>query len=84
MQAEQIKHVRESMNLKRRFKEQADEFLLKIKAKMAKRHSMQDDEDLVFVGVHDRRTDHIAYMRTEFKEEPLEEDYFQDAMETYR
>ena len=42
-------------------------------------------EELVFVGIHNRRTDFKQYHRSKVAGlEELQEEYFQDAMEEYR
>ena len=47
--------------------------------------SAQVDPDLVFIGIHNRRTDFQKYTDTKFYGVmDLEEEYFQEAMDYYR
>ncbi len=39
---------------------------------------------IFFVGVHNRRTDHVDYHRRKAKRGPLKADYFRDAFQAYR
>ena len=39
---------------------------------------------MTFVGIHNRRTDHIDFMRKTADLKPIETDFFYDAMEYFR
>ena len=41
-------------------------------------------KDITFIGVHNRRTDHLAYSKEQFGNKPLTASYFHDAMDIYR
>ena len=44
-------------------------------------------KDITYIGIHNRRTDHLAFMRNEMKMKDLEElgkDFFMDGMEYFR
>lgn len=41
-------------------------------------------KDITFIGVHNRRTDHLAYAKEQFGHTPLTASYFHDAMDIYR
>ena len=40
--------------------------------------------EMTFVGIHNRRTDHIDFMRKTADLKPIETDFFYDAMEYFR
>lgn len=40
--------------------------------------------NIFFVGIHNRRTDHIEWTRKRHKQEPLTPEFFYDAMDSYR
>ena len=61
----------------------------KKKSKKSKRKSKtkaaQDDADeIVFVGIHCRRTDHISYEQNEMGAVPVNRHYYEDAMAAFR
>eukprot|EP00095_Tigriopus_kingsejongensis_P007597 maker-scaffold417_size177606-snap-gene-0.46 protein:Tk07597 transcript:maker-scaffold417_size177606-snap-gene-0.46-mRNA-1 annotation:"galactoside 2-alpha-l-fucosyltransferase 2" len=39
---------------------------------------------ITFIGVHNRRTDHLKYFQTHFHQGPLKPSYFHDAMDIFR
>ena len=47
-------------------------------------NKMGIDHEITFVGVHNRRSDHIEYMRERLKLEPLSENYFSAAFKYFR
>ena len=47
-------------------------------------NKMGIDHEITFVGVHNRRSDHIEFMRERLKLEPLSENYFSAAFEYFR
>ena len=47
-------------------------------------NNMGIDDEITFVGVHNRRSDHVEFMRERLKIEPLEENYFSFAFEYFR
>jgi hypothetical protein len=40
--------------------------------------------DITWIGVHNRRTDHIKYTREKHDRKPLEPEFFHDAMDEFR
>ncbi len=55
----------------------------KVAKKFARRRHIKESE-ITFIGVHNRRTDHIEYTKQHHKQEPLEPEFFYDAMEEFR
>ena len=55
---------------------------------MAKKYydkkSLKSMKDVTFIGVHIRRTDHLEFMKKKYAQEPLEEDYYNDAMDYFQ
>ena len=41
-------------------------------------------KQITYVGIHNRRTDSVEFIKREWYQEPLREDYFEDAMEYFR
>ncbi|XP_059089721.1 galactoside alpha-(1,2)-fucosyltransferase 1-like [Tigriopus californicus] len=41
-------------------------------------------KEITFIGVHNRRTDHLEYFERYFKKKPLKPSYFHDAMDIFR
>ena len=41
-------------------------------------------KDITFIGVHNRRTDHLAWTKKQHNQEPLTSEYFYDAMDAFR
>ena len=41
-------------------------------------------KQVTYIGVHNRRTDHLEFDKNRSVQEPLSETYFEDAMEYFR
>lgn len=41
-------------------------------------------KDITFIGIHNRRTDHLAWTQKKHKRSPLKASYFYDAMDKFR
>ena len=52
--------------------------------KQIAKHKKLQPKDVTYVGIHNRRTDHLEYVSTHLGFEPIEADYFIDAMEYFR
>lgn len=39
---------------------------------------------ITFIGVHNRRTDHLEYTKKKFNRKPITKKYFHDAMDSFR
>ena len=48
------------------------------------RKNVQTESKITYVGVHNRRTDHIKFMREREKREPLDESFFVFGLEYFR
>ena len=51
---------------------------------MASKIKQLPPEEVTYVGVHIRRTDHLQFMKDQHEMEPLGADYYNDAMEYFR
>ena len=71
----------ETLRLKRNITIKCQNALNGVKAKMKKRHGV---DEVVFVGMHIRRSDFEDYFQDEFDGKALDEDYFYRAMDAYR
>ena len=56
----------------------------RLKSVARKHYKDKKVKDVTFVGIHVRRTDHLHYMKTKFDSEPLDSDYYNDAMEYFQ
>ena len=75
-----VKHLRENMTFRDNLKERIDRRLRGI----AKKYYSKKVKDITLVGVHIRRTDHIRFMKDNYDMEPLDAEYFNDAMEYFK
>ena len=41
-------------------------------------------KEITYVGIHNRRTDSVEFIKRDWFKEPLREDFFEDAMEYFR
>ena len=71
--------VRETLKFKPDIQERVVEIYDEVARKIGKKK-----KDIYFVGIHNRRTDHIEYTRRKHGQKPLKPSYFQDAMEEMR
>ena len=74
-----VKHLREHMTFRDNLSEKIDRRMKRMAKKLDKKPSQ-----VTYIGVHIRRTDHLGYIKREFDMEPLDADYFNDAMEYFR
>ena len=73
-----VKHLKEKLKFQPRLVERASKTL----AEVAK--TLKSEKPITFVGIHNRRTDHLKFMEDENNVKPLKDDYFFDAMDYYR
>lgn len=73
--------MRKSLRLKPEIVTESQKLLEEVKETMKKRFQV---DDLVFVGLHIRRTDSIQYHKSRYNEEEIEAEFFNRAMEVYR
>jgi hypothetical protein len=76
---EYLKYIKENMEWKNEVSGKAQRRLLGVARKLKR-----DTKDITYVGVHVRRTDHIAYMKKLHQFEPLDAEYFHDSMDYFR
>jgi hypothetical protein len=76
---EYIKYIKENMEWKNGISAKAQGRLIGVSRQMKK-----DANDITYVGVHVRRTDHIAHMKKLHQFEPLDAEYFLDSMDYFR
>ncbi len=67
-----------------RYKPKIETKVLKTFKKVAKAMGKKEIKDVTFVGIHNRRTDSVEFIRRDWFQEPLRDDYFHDAMEYFR
>ena len=74
-QRDYLKHVRKNMTFKYHAEEKAQRRLLG----MARKRKI-NPQKVNFIGVHVRRTDHVDFMLKQHDMEPIEDDYYDDAI----
>lgn len=74
-----LAEVKEALVFQPKFQKHAE----KIQNEVAAQLNASIDE-ITFVGIHHRRTDHLDYMLDKFNEKPLKKSYFKNAMEYFR
>ena len=77
-----VQHLRKTLKFYPRVQTRVNLALKKIAKQMKLK-----PKDVTYVGIHNRRTDHLDFMRHQMKMEELEElgeDYFMDGMEYFR
>ena len=57
---------------------------MKIAMKQVAKKLGKKPKEVTYVGVHNRRTDSVEFIKKDWFQEPLREDYFEDAMEYFR
>ena len=79
------KYLREEgLKFKTKTNDKVQETLSKIGAKLRKAKDLPNETEVIFVGIHNRRSDMFKFMKERFDEDPLEERYFIKAMEFFR
>ncbi|TRY79224.1 hypothetical protein TCAL_07359 [Tigriopus californicus] len=79
MQTKYVHFLRETLKFK-------PSIMTKMKKTMkgvAKKLGLKPKE-VTYVGIHNRRTDGLKFMKDNFQQDPLDADYFHDAMEYFR
>ena len=56
----------------------------KIREKIRKKFPERNPDEAVFVGMHSRRTDYVNFAWKKLSQLPMEEEYYQEAMEYFR
>ncbi len=74
-----ITYIKENMEWKAGVKAKVDRRLLGLARKMKK-----NPKEITYVGVHVRRTDHLKYIKEQNDMDPLDGEYFNDAMDYFR
>ena len=75
-----VKHFRENMPFRDNLKEKIDRRLKSV----AKKYYNKKPKDITFVGIHIRRTDYLKHEKIKFGFDPLDKEYFNDAMEYFQ
>lgn len=79
MQTEYVAFLRKTLQFK-------PSIMTKMKKTMkgvAKKMGLKPKE-VTYVGIHNRRTDGLKFMKDNFQQDPLGPDYFHDAMDYFR
>ena len=71
--------ARKTLEFKPELKESADSILKEVSARLGRRPN-----EVFFVGVHNRRTDHIEWTKKNHNRKPLKGEFFYDAMDEFR
>ena len=74
--------VRNTLKFKPEYADAAQEVLDEVAARLGKRK--RKDGDVTFVGIHNRRTDHIKWTKDNHNRKPLKPQFFYDAMDEFR
>ena len=75
-----VKHVRKNMVFRDNMLERAQRRLRNLPKKLLG----LKPKDVTYIGIHIRRTDHLKFMKKNFDADPLDEEYYNDAMEYFR
>ena len=79
---EYVKHLQRILEFYPRIQTRVNEALQKVAEEMKKK-----PKDITYVGIHNRRTDQITYMKKHRKMEEIDElsvDFFMDGMDYFR
>jgi len=76
-----VKHLRKHMPFRDNLQEKINR---RLKSVAKKHYKDKKVKDVTFVGVHVRRTDHLRFMRQNYGLEPLDADYYNNAMEYFQ
>lgn len=77
-----VKHLQENLKFHPRIQTRVNAALKKIAKQMKK-----SPDEITYVGIHNRRTDHLEFMKKTMKMAKVEElgvDFFMDGMEYFR
>ena len=77
-----VKHLQKNLKFYPRIQTRVNKALKKVAKDMKKK-----PKDITYVGIHNRRTDHMTFMKKHMKREELEElgvDFFMDGMDYFR
>ena len=77
-----IKHLQQNLKLYPRIQTKVDNALRKVAREMKKKL-----KDITYVGIHNRRTDHLMFMKKHTEMEEMEElgiDFFMDGIDYFR
>ena len=77
-----VKHLQQNLKFYPRIQTRVNKALKKVAKEMKKK-----PKDITYVGIHNRRTDHMTFMKKHMKREELEElgvDFFTDGMDYFR
>ena len=75
-----VKHLQTNMEFRDNLKERVNRRLKGIAKKVLGKKA----KEVTYVGVHVRRTDHVAYMKSQHGTGALDAEYYNDAMEYFR
>ena len=77
-----VKYLRKTLKFYPRVQTRVNLALKKVAKEMKKK-----PKDITYIGIHNRRTDHLTFLRETMKMKDLEElgkDFFMDGMEYFR
>ena len=77
-----VKHLQKNLKFYPRIQTRVNKALKKVAKEMKKK-----PKDITYVGIHNRRTDHLKFMKTQMKMEDMEElgvDFFMEGINYFR
>ena len=77
-----VKHLQQNLKFHPRIQKRVDRALKKVTEGMKK-----NPKEITYVGIHNRRADHLAFMKKRMKMQDMEElgvDFFMDGMDYFR
>lgn len=78
-QIEYVRYIKEEMQWRNGIIEKVQRRLLGYARKLKKK-----PKEVTYIGVHVRRTDHLEFMKSLYDMDPLDGDYYNDAIEYFR
>ena len=79
-----MSYVSEKLEFLPHLNTKAIETLRAVDKKLRKRKKYDEEAVINYIGIHNRRTDYSKYADKKWNMEDLDEDYFEQAMDSYR
>lgn len=79
MSSSNTRSMKKVLNFKPEILERVQEIFVDVAKKVGK-----DPSDITFITIHNRRTDHLDFVKQRDKKKPLKADYFYNAMDEFR
>ena len=79
MQREYVKFLRSSLEFRPNIVTRTKKAFKKVAKKMGIK-----PKEITYVGIHNRKTDSIEFIKENFDQDPIDTEYFYDAMDYFR